>query len=45
MTVRIRFIKTWGHPTRNLIMGVGDTARVSEWIANNLITGGYAEKI
>lgn len=45
MTVLIRFLKVWGHPTRNIIMGVGDTARVSEWIAELLIKQGYAEKV
>jgi hypothetical protein len=41
--VRIRFLKPWGHPTRDLICGTGDVAKVSQWIANNLINSGYAE--
>mgnify|MGYP001015647322 FL=1 len=43
--VRVRFVKVWGHPTRDLIMGVGDIALVSEWIARVLIKGGYAERV
>lgn len=40
---RVRFLKAWGHPTKNTIMGVGDTAMVSRRIADNLVSGGYAE--
>lgn len=45
LTVRVRFLKAWGHPTRNLIMGCGDIAKVSEWIANILTSDGTAERI
>jgi hypothetical protein len=45
VNVKIRFLKPWGHPTRNLIMGVGDVAIVSQWIADNLVSGGYAELV
>lgn len=40
--VRIRFIKVWGHPTKNLIMGVGQFARVSRYLCKILVDGGYA---
>lgn len=42
---RVRFIKAWGHPTRNLIMGVGEVAQVSQRIGESLVSGGYAEFI
>lgn len=42
VNVRIEFIKAWGHPTRNEVYGPGNRARVSRWIADNLISGGYA---
>lgn len=44
-SVRIRFIKSWGHPTRNQILGVGEVWWVSVWAAENLISGGYAELV
>lgn len=45
--VRVRFIRVWGHPTRNLIMGAGDTAKVSPFVAGILCGGEapYAEYI
>ena len=41
--VRIRFLKAWGHPTKWLIMGRGDIAKVSPSIADQLVKSGYAE--
>ncbi len=43
--IRIRFLKSWGHPTRNQIMGEGEVWEVSLWAAENLISGGYAELV
>ena len=43
--IRIRFLKPWGHPTKNLICETGTVAIVSEWIANILVRDGYAERI
>jgi hypothetical protein len=40
--VRIRFIRTWGHPTKNLICGVGTFARVSRYLCGILVKEGYA---
>ena len=40
--VRIRFLKVWGHPTRNEIYGPGDHVWVSAWVANTLCNGGVA---
>lgn len=39
---QIEFIKAWGHPTKNLICGPGDRARVSDWIASVLVRDGTA---
>lgn len=44
MKVQIRFIKAWGHPTRNQIMGVGEVWWVSPWVADNLCPE-YAERV
>lgn len=44
-TVLIEFIKAWGHPTRNEVYGPPQRAKVSEWIANNLVNGGYAKRV
>ena len=42
--VRIRFLKAWGHPTRNEVYGPGSgVVRVSEWIAGILTKDGTAE--
>jgi alpha-beta hydrolase superfamily lysophospholipase len=43
--VRIRFVQTWGHPSLNLIMGVGDSAFVSRRVADSLIRAGYAVEV
>lgn len=43
--VNVRFLKVWGHPTRDLICGRNSTARVSRWIADILAKDGYAEVI
>lgn len=43
ISVDIRFIAAWGHPTRNEVFGPGSKARVSPYIARILISGGYAE--
>jgi hypothetical protein len=40
--VRIEFIKPWGHPTRNQILGTGDRCRCSRQNAKILVDGGYA---
>jgi hypothetical protein len=45
MNVCIRFLKVWGHPTLDIVMGVGQIARVSEWIANVLVKDGTAERV
>lgn len=45
MKVWIEFIKSWGHPTRNLICGVGSRWKVSEWAADNLERSGYARRV
>lgn len=42
---RIRFIKAWGHPTRNEIYGPGSIARVSRRIADTLVHSGIVEII
>lgn len=44
--VWIRFIQAWGHPTRNEIYGPSSgKVGVSRWVADNLISGGYAEGV
>ncbi len=45
ITVKVRFIKSWGHPTRNEVYGYGQIAWCSRRIADNLISGGYAEEV
>lgn len=42
--VQIEFIRVWGHPTKNLIMGVGSKARVSEYLCGILERGGYVKR-
>jgi len=43
--LKIRFLKAWGHPTRNEVYGPPQVVIVSQWIADNLIGGGYAELV
>ena len=43
--VKMRFLKTWGHPTRNEIYGPGDRVRVSEAVSKMLEQHGTAERI
>lgn len=43
--VRVRFLKPWSHPTRDIVCGEGDLAKCSRWIADILIRGGYAEEL
>ena len=43
--ILIEFLKVWGHPTKDLICGKGDRARVSPWIAKTLIGTGTAKKV
>lgn len=42
---KIRFLKVWGHPTRNEIYGPGDICVVTDWAAAILTNGGTAELI
>lgn len=43
VTVHVEFTRVWGHPTKNLIMGVGDKAFVSPYILRCLT--GYVKVI
>ena len=42
---RVRFLKTWGHPSRDLICGPGTEAIVSLSLAGTLVHTGYAELV
>lgn len=44
--VRIRFLKVWGHPTKDEIYGPSSgVVEVSEWAADQLIRTGYAVRV
>lgn len=43
--ITIKFIRVWGHPTRNEIYGPGQIVKVSEWVAEVLCRGGYAIRL
>ena len=42
--VLIEFVRAWGHPTRNEVYGPPQRFWVSEWAAENLVSGAYAKR-